>query len=480
MLTNQALNAVILPADKIEESGRRLAPIPGTELAKLYDASITASTAASIATMDTEIDLQAMIEGSQVTDNGAVTHDEVMKHSVDMVSRVVLGNLDIARNQVIPLTKEAREKYQEYMDRADLELAQPAVIIPNVYHDIWSSNELHGLVSRFENVAVDQYSMRYSMPKVTGDEIKAMMRTGISQFDEMVDGWLGDMETEKLLRTYERIFIEGDVVGKIPGANHLTDRGLDRNDLLIAHLISIGFEEELPDGVNIGLNQLREAMSNIRRQTGRAIMGTLNRRERDIRSKILSFSVSEHTWEYASNKMRVTVLVNNDVYLKFLDDGGSVEAIYGAALKGDRIDYNTLLEKKADYESYYERRISLHRQEIGSKVYMAQQESARFALRDIINEMDEEQLPFDRADLHNKARECIACYEPRYFKDEIYVLRSLVCDVFYSDTNVKMVLDAMDAAEQSDPEISPRECALHATIDLIARWLASQIQVNYN
>jgi len=37
----------------------------------------------------------------------------------------------------------------------------------------------------------------------------------------------------------------------------------------------------------------------------------------------------------------------------------------------------------------------------------------------------------------------------------------------------------MDAAEQSDPEISPRECALHATIDLIARWLASQIKVNY-
>tara|TARA_B100000700_G_scaffold155074_1_gene172225 strand:+ start:15107 stop:16549 length:1443 start_codon:yes stop_codon:yes gene_type:complete len=479
MLTNQALNAVMLPADKLEESGRSLSPIPGTELAKLFDASITASTAASISTMDTEIAVQEMIEGSQVTDNGAVTHDEVMANSVNLVSKVVLANLDLARNHVIPTTKTLREKYQTYMERAELDIAQPVMVIPNVYHDIWSTSELHGLVTRFENVPVNQYSMRFSLPRVTGDELRAMMKTGIGQLDEMVDGWIEDMQTDKLLHAYDRIFIEGTPIGKVPGANHLTDTGLDRNDLLIAHLISIGFEEEMPDGVNADLSSLREALSNVRRQSGRAIVGILNRRERDIRQKILSFAVTNVPWEFATNKTRVTVQLNNDVYIKFLEEGGSVETIYGAALKGDRVDYNALLEKKAMYEQFYERRISLHRQEVGSKVYMAQQEAARLAMRDLVNELEEDQLPYSRSDLHAKARERLGCYEPRYFKDEVYVLRSLVCEVLYSDTNVKMVLDAMDAAEQSDPEISPRECALHATIDLIARWLASQINVNY-
>lgn len=479
MITNRVLNAVMLPADKVEDSGRGLAPMPGTDLATLFDSSVSAGTAASMNTMDTEVDIHQLIEDSQVQDNGAIPHDIAMEDAVKRVGRVVRGNLDIARNQVIPKTKELHEKYLRRMEDLDLEISQPAVIIPNVYHDIWETNELHGLVSRFENVPVNQYKFRFSLPKLNGEQIQQMMKTGISSLDDAVDDWLKDQPADKLLYTYERIFINGEApVGKVPGANHLTDHGLDRNDLLIAHLISIGFEDNLPDGVNVNLTDLREAMSNVRQQSGRALIGTLNRRERDIRNKILAYGVQRTPWKYSTSE-RVEISVNNDVYLKFLNEGGKVEAIYGAALKGVTLNFNDLIDKLEHYVNFYERKIGLHRQEVGSRVYMAQQEAARFAMRDMINEIDEEELPRDRAELHSKTQKCIGCFEPRYFKDEIYVLRSLVCDVLYAGTNVKMVLDAMDAAQQSDPDISARECALHATIDLIARWVSSQIKVNY-
>lgn len=96
-----------------------------------------------------------------------------------------------------------------------------------------------------------------------------------------------------------------------------------------------------------------------------------------------------------------------------------------------------------------------------------------------INEQDEERLVRPKADLHAKTVSVLSTMQPKDFSDDLTALRRLVCEVLYAHTNARMVLDAMDTAEMENPEMNARECALLACIDLVARWMAAQINVKY-
>jgi len=360
-----------------------------------------------------------------------------------------------------------------------VDASRPVTIVPNVYHDVWAAPQLEGLVDRFANVPLNEYKMRVVLPMITGQELMAMIKTGIDSLDEELMDWYENMAAEKPLETYRKIFVDRSFsVGRPTNATHVTDSGLDRNDMLLAFLIANGFESHMPDGIDVSLEALRNNLANMREQAGRAVANEMQRRQRDVRNKVMVFSVQEHDWEF-SNKGRTVVMVNNDVYLKFLEEGGSVEAIYGAALMGERMEYDRLIAEAERYTKHWQKFIGLHNQRVSAQVYQTQREAARVALAQYINSIEDEELHEPKDHLHGYVIKALGECQPKDFADEMVAIRNLVCDVFYHHTNAKMVLNAMDVAEQENPDMPPRECALYATIDLLARWMASQIQVHY-
>jgi hypothetical protein len=247
----------------------------------------------------------------------------------------------------------------------------------------------------------------------------------------------------------------------------------------LCYLIANGFEEHMPDGVNAPLDELRRQLARMREQAGRAIAAELRRRTRDLQTNYLVFAVRDHDWSYSPEGRKV-VFVNNDVYLKYLNEGGTVESIYGAALAGVRMDYGVLMENAEMYTKKWNKFIGLHNQRVSAQIYRTQREAARLAMAMYINEQDQENLIQPKADLHKKTVVCLGNLQPKQFEDEAVAIRTLVCDVIYEHTNAKMVLNAMDTAELDNPDLNPRECALYATIDLLARWMAAQIEINYH
>lgn len=480
MITEKVLQSVI-PVDlQLNQSGRYLRPVGESVLSELTKASISPATAIAGQTTESPIEVNQLLSDSRRPGaDGTVEHDLAMADAVEMVAGAVRASLDMARNSVVPTTREVYELYGKRMEELAVDASRPVTIVPNVYHDVWSAPQLEGMVDRFANVPLNEYRMRGTLPMITGQEIQTMIKTGIDSLDESLQDWLEDQSPEWPLELYREVFINKQhAIGRPTNVIHQTDSGLTRNDILLTFLIANGFENHLPDGVGMPLDELRNAMANMREQAGRAIAAELQRRQRDLRNKVMVFAVQERDWEF-SKKGRTVVMVNNDVYLKYLDDGGTVEAIYGAALMGEQMDYDRLVNEAERYTKHWQKFIGLHNQRVSAQVWQTQREAARVAVAQYINEQDQEDLPEPKDHLHQKTIESLGNSQPKDFADEMVAIRNLVCDVFYHHSNAKMVLNAMDSAEQDNPDMPPRECALFATIDLLARWMASQIEVHY-
>lgn len=482
MITEKALDSVSPIDRQLIDSGKHLTVLQGSVLDHLVKANVSALTYAESRGPEVEVPYNRVLMDSKHRGlDGQVEHDSVMMEAVEMVSESVQGTLALARSEVIPASKEVLKYYGEELNKLAIDAKQPVTIVPNVYHDLWSMPQLEGLVDRFANVPLNEMRMGASMPMVTGAEIEAMLKTGIDSLDAEIQNWYRDQDPERAVQVYQEVFVNrGTAIGRPTNALHkVPDTFMTRNDILLCYLIANGFEDHMPDGVTVSLDELRRQMARMREQAGRAIAAELRRRTRDLQTKYLVYAVRDHDWSFSPNGRKV-VFVNNDVYLKYLEEGGTVEAIYGAAIDGVRMEYSTLMSEAERFTKKWTKFIGLHNQRVSAQVYRTQREAARLAMTVYINGQKQEDLVQPKADLHKKVIDCLGKMQPKQFEDEAVALRCLVCDVLYEHTNAKMVLDAMDTAEMDNPDLNPRECALYATIDLLARWMAAQIEVNYH
>jgi hypothetical protein len=482
MITSKALDSVTPIDQQLTDSGKHLTVLQGSLLDHLVKANASALTQIENRGPESEVPYQRILEDSKHKAlDGEVEHDSAMAEAVELVSESVQGTLALARTEVIPASKRVLELYGQELDKLVVDAKQAVTIVPNVYHDIWAMPQLEGLVDRFINVPLNETRMGVSLPMITGAEIEVMIKTGIDSLDEEIIRWYRDQDPERAVSTYRTVFVDREVpIGRPTNAVHqVPGSELTRNDLLLCYLIANGFEEHMPDGVNAPLEELRRQLAKMREQAGRAIAAELRRRTRDLQTNYLVFAVRDYDWSFSPDGRKV-VFVNNDVYLKYLNEGGTVEAIYGAALDGARMEYNILMENAEQYTKKWNKFIGLHNQRVAAQVYRTQREAARLAMSMYINEQEQENLVQPKADLHKKTVACLGKIQPKQFEDEAVAIRTLVCDVMYEHTNAKMVLDAMDTAELDNPDLNPRECALYATLDLLARWMAAQIEVNYH
>lgn len=480
MISESTLSATYGIAERLSSDKKYVEVVPNTVLHDLINANVSVNTWAKVESPDQVWSISDIIDDSKRQDDeGNYPHDEAVEEAACTVADIVKGNHIVAKNEVIPKTLEVHELYSRLMEDRVTNIQTPALIMPNVYHDVWSNDHLSGLVKRFKGIAFKDYATPKSFPSLDEPTLREMLNTGLSSLDEDIESWYQQLPDEKLQSTYRAVFIEKHPIGRTVNSQHVVpNTPFNREDLLIAHLISLNFEDKLPDNVNIGLDELREILVNIRSATGHAINRVFDQRSRDIRTKQLAFKLDRYDWEFntGDGKRRV-IHVNNDVYLDYLKNGGSPEAVLGSAMLDSLESYDSIMDNKESFEKQWNRRLAYHKQELGAHLYRAQRECVLLAMTRWINEQDQETLPVDRSIIHKQVEEGVSQLEPSAFEDDILVIRCLICDVLYSETDVKMFLSAMDTAELNDPDLEPRELALQATVDMVCRWMASQMEL---
>jgi hypothetical protein len=473
MITQQAIEAVQNAADNLLGAGFKACPIVGTPLADLVSRS------QNVATVGTSIPLERLVEATSIplSEGGPSAHDVFMEKTVEVAGKVVTNSFELTRNVITPLVKQLIENYEATLGGLVYDVLPPARILPNIWSSIWSSTLLAEMVAKFKDVPLELRPFGVKMPEMTASQIRAMLKTRISLLDASIEKWFDDLPEDFVHETWTQVFVYQNIaIGRRTNSKFSLDSTtLNRDSILLVYFISKGMEQALPDGLNVSLDALRKELVHLQNQAARAVAQELAFRETIQRSNLLVAYVNKTPNKDGSTTY--DVVVNNDVYLKFLSDPmGSAEAILGSAASGDGVYmYSALLENKVKYENFWAKALGVHNQKIAANRFTFQRDSLRLTFNRYINSQDEANLPAVRAYLHERAASFINKLEPRDVVDPVVCIRDLVCCILFADSNAGQFYKSFDQVELENPNINTRECALYATIDLVSRWLASQI-----
>lgn len=456
-----------------------LRPVQDTTLATLVRANISAHTYAMASTPDTPMDVSVIKQDSERKEHdGTEIHGEALAEAITEAAKIVSANIQLAKNHAIVDAKTVHGYYDSIIADRLPDVHNIATMVTHRWDDVWSNSHLPGLVARFENVAVQEYVVPTGIPSVSEGQIKEMLKTGIQTLDEDIELMCKNLSDGELGASYDRVFRSSATIGRPVTPSHVVaDSNLTAIDYLLAHLISINFEKNLPEETTLSLNTIRLIMTTVRKITGNAIIRAMQMRDRNIKYKTLAYRTEKA--DYSVGAGRPTVYLNYDVYSKFMAEGGKPEHIYGALLAGDKMDFDVILSKRDRYERIYHQKSAALKQETSARIFKAQREALLHAITRFINEKadGDEAIDISRAELHLCARQAIAAIDkPSCFEDTWKLVRDVVCDVFYCETDVKDFLSAWDTVEDGD-DLDPRECALYATVDYVSRWIASQIEI---
>jgi len=476
MIRENTLTSVATLADKLANANVTLAPVESSPLSAL----IGAGTIPMPDRGGFEIPFERrLLEGSLYKNpQGICEHDLVMDEVVEVVEKTVNLNLDLTQNKVNPMVKRVLEATQEFVSNKQALDPTAISILPTMYHSVWGSHYLTGMIERFTETAVKDVSLALKVPMPTVENEFELISTGLSRFDAELADMAQTLEPGTITDLYRRLFVvenEEYTPTLLPYLNYLK---VSPNQPLLVFLIANKLLDMLPEGVKSSPQGYKEYISSILAQAGRALCRQIERRESAAKNRTLVSS-----WPSAQvsdlGVRPVTIEVNGDVYSKWLAEGGSPDVLFGAFCVDRQANYNLLLERKDQCIASWGRQQRMLQSERRLQMDNHMLVGLSKAVEKEILEMAEDELLVDRKKYLSVLNEYIRNMPNGWQKENLYYsVRKIVCGVIYPHTMAFDILVAIDSACEAHPDLPVREAAFFGAMEVVADWLVQLIKVD--
>lgn len=427
--------------------------------------------------------------------DGVSSHDETMEEAVQHVSKIVSANLALARGTVNPVVKRVVDNAQQKISQHTMALSQPYTVVQDRFHAVWDNPVLENFVSRYEDSPALRINSLGGMPDLSVDQIEDAAMTGVDRFDSELTELINAHSANWLESVYQMAFKQYtsdenntsffEIIG-VDNVEDLLRRSRHhgtRDVLIVVFCLARKFFSDAPEGASVTLQQLRDWMSTLMNQTGRIICQVMERRNRENRKNRLVVSYPGGNIDIHKNN-GANILVNADVYPRWIKEGGTPEALMGAAVTDKEMSYTLLLDTEK-YEKAWRRHERIISTEIRSKRQTVSHKALFDAVAYEINTMEDNGLLSDaeagdslRQEKHKALTTCMGNVTGNALSDErfYYTSRKLVCDVLFPRTEANAILSAIDTAASENEDIDIREAGYLATIEIVSDWVADQIE----
>ena len=475
MINEHVIDLSSTVANSLATSKWKAFPANGSPLYDLVQANIGGAYYSGSA-----LTLESIVTDALNQDAGGDSiHTEILTETVEKVAATISGNIALVKTKLSPLYQAMLERFNEEVGNTPVRVGIPVEVRPNIYHRIWGLQTLANMVEPFGKQPLVPYEQTVRLPEIDYAELVSKLKTGVSSVDEVIAEWLEDQVKDKLLKVYNHFFrlLDGKVlIGRSVGHNHCCPAGFDRNDYLMAYVLATGFLADQPtDVTNMSPAFYENYMTKMRAACGRVVFGVIEDREvvKNARKLVFNYQNQKHP---VTGRDKHILHVNQDVLLDFYENGGSPETLFGAAVSDFGFDIEKMLGAAQQLQSKWGYSLAAHASEVNAKMFDIKRTSLRVVLSRYINELPEDELPGPREEVLNKIKDTVGALAPNCFENTEYTLQDVICDVFFPDTNAKIVVRTMEEVHNENPDMSARECALFAVIDLTSKWLASQIR----
>ena len=496
MLTANTMEAI---APIIEQRGdRRLVAIPGSVLSTLTQGVIEKHQVISAMTeveSHTELSLDDIIKNvTQACEENFGTEQsgrESLKDAVNSISKVMRNNILLARGTVLPLI----DKYTEQLTQVISDKCNRSILALNIIEDtkytILASPQLKSVVSdqKQRTVYSDIPLVRVHQAGVSGSELLDLMKTNSKAFDEVIVEWIKASGLEGLVKqVYNDLFV-GSQVSHQEDAFLLRVNPAKYEVAIIALLLCWGLVRVPQENINLPLNEYKTKMEIFSAGCAGIIAQAISRYERAAGSKNLVVQYPARERQFCYDELEKNhIIVNPEVYAKFLEMGGRPEMIFGNYLTRRDTRLSDILETaEASIKEYKTQIARAKLTAINNTLTIAQTELRNIAF-DIVKSVTDAsdstvgddvpvryEITFTGNTHMQKASAFINSLNARHLEDYYVTVRNFVCRCFFDGSMVLGLLDRIDALDPSN-EKDINELALVATVDLIVDWLINQIE----
>lgn len=470
---------------------------PGTLLADLVTDSVSTVTlmnADKYAREGMSLE-QIAVDSSRVDEDGSSQYALTMQACKEHLVKLSRGNLTLAKTVVLPLVDMLYERYQSRIDSENQKLPPLITVVPYVSSEIWSSGTMKQLFESYSKGSMSTYVVSLNTyPVIDAGILERLIKPPIASLEQAFSTWYASLDTDKIMQVYDIYFRgindEGKTVRKpaidaTMSEHHKTKSGYSKDDILLVWLIASNFEDIL-DSVEMSsdINAIRADLAKIKSAAGYSVNKYIEHTASIDAGTNLVYRVEKKpniSLGLAGTDSYV-VHVNGNVYTKYLNEGGTPEAVFGSVLMYGGVNYNRLTSDgsyKQKYEEHYKQTNNRYNFLLETNVLNV----AHFALKQTLmnfvefltdESIEEYHIPHTKEALVLKLKEKLAKVKPGHLKDNVDLLiERIVATTFYDGTDVHYILDGINSF--ADKDLDVREAALLTKIAMMSKYLASMM-----
>lgn len=488
MLTKNAISAAVSVTETFSNAGCYIDVKAGTPLRLMVDQCMCPT--ALCDELSVEQTAEALSTNSSIKNAADIyPHDVATEQTVEIASKALMNNISYARHVVNPLIEKMVESIKAKEAERDARFAYGFNVIPFDYAEFWDQVGLVAIAEKYSEMAAEPVKFIEGMAPLSGDELRTLLETGANSVGKSVLAYVDKMTSvdyNYLETLYNDVFLSGTPTkltatflapGPEVGSVVLLPTQIGANHIAVVHFLAKALVKTIPDSFSVDAKAYELAMSTLVGQTGRRLSTVIEQRRRDNGTGRLIYTIEEKAAD--GSKSRTDIVVNGDVYPKYLKDGGSVEAVIGNALTDKVLNVDEIVSGTDRYlaaQQTYARTMI----ERDNADYHARTISfMRTALHEALGSLEDGQCTRTRGDAVNEIAEHLGYVTQADLENLWVVSRKLICHCFFYGTNVLSILTYMDDLAKRMPRADGRLLSYYAAIEVMADWVSDSLMVVY-
>lgn len=381
-----------------------------------------------------------------------------------------------ARNQIVPTVDALVERYNQ---RSGEIMAPKLEVRVFDYHDIHNDPRLvNHVMENYAQVQVKPSYRSFLLPEASAEQIISLVAQNNPHLDqEQVTDWLLHVTPDKLTGVWRSLFgqsrsldpnkLDFLIVARLPE----TIDEIAVAYCLTGHLAEHPVEEP---GESVALEEWSRALLELHQLFGAYLVHAYQMRAQAIQEQKLIIDAQARN--PVANRS-VSVLVNGDVYRDWLEAGGEVELLLGAAVYAPNLTTAPQLQERHDLIEQWHKLYPLIHDACLDHAVRQKRQIMEELLMHTGGEVNTLLPPIDYKELVEHVPVAMRQLSEEDLENPYLAFTKVVCQVYYPTGSYLNFLKAMNGMAKDHPGNSGRELALRALIEVTADWLAEQIKV---
>lgn len=471
-------------ADYLASIGLYLTPKPNSAFAPLADAIVSdvkldfegdVSSESLVAEINRQFDEKrpnifaksfeaVSIEEDAPIEEG-VLYDELCNAAFGELNPIVMGIVDGLKNVVNPAINTIFEAaYNAVSDQIETGGVKLAVITNKNELPLWTNASFIELVNRsIDDISTHQrVNAELVFPPMEVTDLLQRIQTGNSLIDAEVADYLKEYNVEQLVEhTYGEIF-NVETATRYPGQGQLPES-------VVALLLTLNFMQDIPEGVyGMEAQPYRLELTHVLCWHAKIISAFLAETAVSANVDRLIMSFPEDNSIFSEEK---AIVVCGLGYAKFLDMGGSVDAIYGSYVGGQYRRMGEILAKAPQLERQWLTHVAIRQ---SANLDDFQRKFVFELRRNILKYAQDNDIKFIESAINQMFEDGYSIKpETAYAK-----VRPVIINALWPNTEYGNVLCCIDSVCEKLEGIDFDEALELGLIEWLTQWAMTHVNVN--